>query len=76
MVHLSCVFRPSAKARKHEFVPLRIAELAWRVTGSQGLIPGGEGGRAVLAMIHLAAWRVKFQTADVAMKGRAGRKFP
>lgn len=76
MVHLSCVFRPTAKARKHEFVLLRIAELARRITGSQGPLPGRERSRAVLAMIHLAAWCMKLHAADIAMKGRTGHVVP
>ena len=55
---------------------LRITELARRVAGSHGRFLGGEGGRAVFAMIHLAAWRMKLHAADVAMKDRAGRRFP
>ena len=73
---LLCVLRPAAKARKHEFVLLRIAELARRVTGGHGRFPGGEGGRAVLAVVRLAAWRMKLHAADIAMKDRAGHAVP
>ena len=72
---LLCV-QADDESTKARIRALRVAELARRVAGSQGRFPGGEGRRAVLAVVCLAAWRMKLHAADVAMKGRAGRRFP